>query len=548
MLTHDSIARRALEASLAGFFFSLLLSALITVGLALNLAPLKFVERSGIDASMQLFAGLFPRFGTDPSSPSVRYAYLDVNEAMCRRFHEHDEPPCGVGKPIGRELILAYVEFARASEAAVAILDVALPTDAAFQMRLRAAFQAAPRTWFIVPSDCRPVRAAAGLGERCDLRAWRGAASLPNVRTASFRTGADGEAADGVIRDFPMAGQVLNSNGAWTWLPSAPYAAAWLPVGQFGRQFDCAYYGTNCGREPISRKIFTPQRDAERLLGRNRVFFTLPWRPRSEVSNDLLYAGLYERYEAFAAPQGRTLLASSHFKGATLILGSSAADGLDLHPTPLGDLSGAELILNATRAFRELAPMTVPATDAPFLDRLGGYAEALPTKAVGALVGAVVFFPIWLLIFTLVRSPAFPRLVVMGLVVAAFAVGLVLLLGAEVTLGLLELRREVPHGRAVDLLTPMLAIGLEGYAEAAKSVSGQLERLAAKALATVEVMMLVWPWRWVVQLRWRAITWIYVASRWPWPRAWRWPARLRRFRASLARSKPSTTPAARTLS
>lgn len=491
----QSVVFQALRASAGGLLFSLLLSAVIGLGLALNLAPVKAVERVGIDWGMKSYTAMALPIESEPRSGSaVEYVFLDVTPDVCRLFRRPQDPACGAGAAINADLVVAFAAFARESEVAVAIIDAELPSDLGDVSKIKAALgfgRSAPDEGplFILAAPCRGMVEGLRTAEICDWRLWGGPAPARRVRFASFMTATDPEARDGIIRHFPAVTMTRGANASEiAWLPSAPFLAAVQARRAAARAVDCRYYGLGCSGSSDVR-----QEDPAALRDRSRVFFTLPEVPPSESSDDLRYAGLYERYEDFATVEPRALTSSSHFRGSTVVLGSSQATSLDSHLTPIGEMSGAEVLLNATRAFRSAAPMKVIRAEQPLSERLRFYAGAFASKAGGAVLGTILLFPVWLLIYRLVQLRGkqdvfWRRLWINGLVVLAFLTGLAGLVVLEVGMNLVELS-SARGGQAVDMVTPLVALGLEGFAEAAKTVSGLLERVAHHVLLNLAIVL-----------------------------------------------------------
>jgi hypothetical protein len=143
-------------------------------------------------------------------------------------------------------------------------------------------------------------------------------------------------------------------------------------------------------------------------------------------------------------------------------------------------MTGSEIVLNATRALVEFSPLSEAAgASSPARQLLQGLTAFL-AKLQGIGLGAMIMTLCWLTIFGLNErmkrrgrlSSLLSVLLFVGFMGALFVL--------EVFAGLGALRGSKGPVQAVDLLTPVVALGLEGFAEAARSFTHQAEALGQK--------------------------------------------------------------------
>jgi hypothetical protein len=158
-------------AALAGGLFGLAIAAVLSLGLAFGYSPMVALERLGVDLSMNALAD------SDEAGARGRgqggFVFVDIDRGACRLFaptlpgpgpaagapHEAKPlTPCEIGKPAPQGLILDFVRAAATSRAAVVVLDIASPDDAASAASLRAgltAVAAGRGPWIIVEAAAR---------------------------------------------------------------------------------------------------------------------------------------------------------------------------------------------------------------------------------------------------------------------------------------------------------------------------------------------------------------------------------------------------------
>ncbi len=150
---------------------------------------------------------------------------------------------------------------------------------------------------------------------------------------------------------------------------------------------------------------------------------------------------------------------------------------LDWHLTPQGPMSGPELIINATRAF------TVSKQDECISESPVPGPSDWARRGWGVSLAALAMAPIWLTCGWLGQRRRtlrewYWREAIHALIVVAFVGGILVACLIELRHAADTLRGGLSRGQSEDVLTPALALGLEGYAKgvefAAQSIRGWL--------------------------------------------------------------------------
>jgi len=357
------------------------------------------------------------------------------------------------------------------------------------------------------------------------------------LRLASVATILDPKLNDGVVRHYPAAARLLLDGEPARWMPSAPLLAAQLAMADMAQAADRRYYFTpapatansaraSCGAaagasspaaaDPASvipaRSLFDPwNAQSPPLL---KFFNSLPalstLQGAEQRRMEARLTPLYERYEASrlidfancrhrldaqAAEQpGCFAVRPDLFAGKIVLVGSSSATALDRVSTPVGAMSGAELLLNATRAFGEF-----PEPHAP------GFFAMWESKMLGLLLLAPIALLSWMAIHALAArarrvdlarfGPVARRWLGFALrsgttlaIVAIFIGGTLLAVAIDLKMLIGELSRATVNPEPVDMLVPVVAMGLEGYATAAAIVEGWLHRPTAAIVAVLQYL------------------------------------------------------------
>jgi hypothetical protein len=479
--------KRALIVGFAGLLFSLCMALIISMGSALRIAPLVAIERAGIDLGQRTYVAFAPWL--DPSfqtKAGASYVFVDVEAEACVRFSS-DPDDCLTGRPVPAALIADFARAAAISGAKVVIIDVAPPDDPADRARLLSALSHPTGPYFIAPLNSRPDLSQGILAQRLDRqRSLTPRLAEGRLRLAPIATTADIGAGDGVIRHFPLLTPIREGQGqSDRWLPSAPFLAALLADPATARAVDCRFYGAVASGCAAAAK--SPLLDQALAFGRdpglrNRIQYSLPSLAALSAQDEFRlrsrYLGRYDRYPAsgllddrgFAIPDGV-------LTDRIVVLGSSQAQGGDWHATPLGAMTGSEIVLNATRAFIEFSPLREGTGAIPAGRQILQGLYAFMAKLKGIAIGALIMTLCWLTIFGLNGrmkrrgrlSSLLSVLLFIGFMGALFVL--------EVFAGLGALRGASGPVQSVDLLTPVVALGLEGFAEAARSFTQQAEAL-----------------------------------------------------------------------
>lgn len=485
---------KAIIAALAGLLFSLVLSACLSLGSAFRVAPLVAVEQAGIDFGMRAYTAFTGSPRTAKAIP--HYVFVDVDRPACDAFSTASQP-CGTGRSVPPDLIIAFAEAARRSGAVVVLIDVKVPEDVEERTRLARGLAADDGPWVIASLGVRPRVSSEQLELTAEGESLLGPVEGGRLRSgklllAPFVTATDAFAADGVIRHYPLLARIkgVDTGPEARWLPSAPFLASGLADPSTANAILCRYYpvaGDPCaaaGSAPSSPVI----RFGEQAQLRNRVFFSLPALAAVGEDQQVVYRdrylGFYDRVPASALLQGTEFSwPPDLMQGAVVILGTSAPEGHDWHVTPLGPMTGPEIVLNAIRAFSEFSPLSEPSASAGASDKLAAAWRGFSVKVGAVVTGTLIMLVGWLAIFWIGDHwTVAPRWVRRVACVLVFFGVLTLTALIELFSGISSLQRNAEVAEATDLLTPLLALGLEGFAEAARTFAHVAEALVAWGL------------------------------------------------------------------
>lgn len=468
----------AIISSLAGYLFSVLLSIVITLLIVLNFAPARGVERAGIDLGMRLFAVF--QYQLDPTfdAPPYRYAFIDLGDVPCVVPPQATEWPCPEGDPVSPALVRAWISLARRLGAAVIIVDLETPTSPADRAALVEAGSNAGPALVIAPLIADPKGGGPNLMDPTDplIPAPFARGSL---RLAPLITQTDPIAGDGIVRHYPPFVGVGAGH-----LPTAPFlAAAWMAGGAPARNFGCDYYerrAAECGSVRHAGARAGMVASAAPGPGElSRVFWSI--RPQGDLSTDqrALYDSLVQYYPG-SWVRGHEWDAAA-MRDRIVVIGSGSASARDLHPTPLGVTPGPEVVLNATRSFLEFASLRESTGPTSGRD----IATTILDKAKAVLLPALLLLPAWWAIHRArLRAPArrwFHRLFVGAGVTFFFLFSLAAGLASELYFDAAAIKESALQGQPIDLVAPILALGLEAFADAAKRLLTFLEDIILRA-------------------------------------------------------------------
>lgn len=494
-------ARRPLVKGLAGFLFGFCVSLLIAAALALNMGWARQVEQTGIDWSTRLSLLLQP--GLRPAPATAGHAprpivFLDLDTALCQALVKQRH--LCVTERIGHPEVLTAVGHAlKGSGAEVVLLDFRTPAlGRDVTPGGAAAFLDA---WAAGEGPLVVAALAAAPGDGSTLAVdW---AAVPGQKPAIGRLRYApavtwlGDFHDGRVRYYPVLVETTQLGAAEeiSYLPSLAFAAAsYAREGHARRNaVDCVFYAS--GKCPPLRWAGLSFRSGaelqEAMRARQgsdarwgeRFLYTLPSQvPRSEgaaVPFSGALVGNYERRSASDYLAGGTLsIPPGQFANMVVIVGSSAAAANDWHSTPLGRMTGAEVVANATRAFETYRPVEQP-----------GFFETLAWKLSFAALAAVITGLAWVQIGKLSqprrrrRESEASRLSRMashgGRKFAIFAAAFVATVAVVVAEAAVMVTRFPHQAHTIDLLFPVLAVFMEAWVNLAGWVLDRLEDAAA---------------------------------------------------------------------
>jgi hypothetical protein len=516
----DSWFVKALLATLAGLMLSGLITICIIVLAAVDFAPARVLERTGVDFGMQLYVYLIEPLA--PPRSTQEYAFVDVDREACLAYSKHDVSACDAKEPVPPNLLEDFVHAAGQAGAKVVLIDVAPPAKLEDRTALYNTLAKSDGPWIIVPMYGRPGDDPQGVtlnGDPTqDIFPTRAKGRLRMAVAGTIDN--DG---DGVIRVYPSEFRVIEPDSRTHIFPTTPLLASELANPAIAAQADCAFYGQSCGsgNSDSGKSAENVRRDdPEHLI--NGIFYSLPSLAirsgKAQVNLERMYSRFYERYEASGLLlNGKFDAPPSLLKDKIVIISTSRKQGFDWQVTPLGPMTGSEVVLNAVRTFHDFAPLDGPISKAPPGQKFSmGFKDFL-TRFTGAAAGAFFMLAAWSLYHRLEelvphhahRAPhggdagtarlarmfrALPRnLVRLAIVFAglAFAATVEIYLNAH---ELDEIAARLPdsqeHGHPIDVLAPLVALGLEAYADIAKGALQFFEAVLAPLVHGVERLLL----------------------------------------------------------
>jgi hypothetical protein len=517
-----SIVIKSVVSILVALAFSMGLSLLLSIGTAFRLPPAAFVERAGIDFGMQLESLAQPRI-EQRGAKLPPLVYVDVDVAACQTFNGGNERACRTGNPVPPCLILSFVKAATDGGARLIVIDVdlepyankPLPTGcSSYGPTLGKALTALPEGPLIIaPVTARPDNASSGDYVSDDALNIIPGYYGGRLRLANFVGVPEPQVHDGLMRASPLASSIRSVSGRPpATIPSAAFFASLAADSAKLRVADCVFYAQHCETvdhasvHQFRASIESEHAGAERFL-LAPIFYSLRSLAHSKATEDCgnkswnikrldcLYSPSFIRTSAsdlvnhgeiapwknYFAPYN-----SGEVKGIAF-LGSSLPSALDVRATPIGAMAGTEVLINATRSMFDFDPAEFKAEES----RSSAYRalELFVEKSWAAVKALPIFFLCWLFIHWIMRGsrsrPAIARFAARAACVAAFALTLSLVAWLELGSLLPDLLVSAISGLRIDLITPILALGLEGYAEGSAflvhSIEPAVERSAKSA-------------------------------------------------------------------
>lgn len=437
-----------------GWIVTLIFAALLwsSVDWALEL------ERRGTDAAMRwtvLVHGpiVEPIQDSQAIDPIV---FLDIDEAGCTQLSspEWDCRSNGVGNP---ELLRRLGLALRESGARLLVLDVNLPGR---------------------------FTTASSEDVSSTIAAWRDGAgpetvaALPSVQGAGRTVRADSDLAR------------RSASGRLTLAP----AIVWQDVGgeSIIRSYPIRVNVSNAGEGPGGELLISlPFLATDRLSANNRVetasstriLYTLP--ALSIDENAWLHADYLGTFEHRRL--SRMITTSEGFEaeiqvggleGQVVIIGSSAPSAADRHQTPLGVMTGAEVLANVIRSNQLLPVIESQQSQDSYWRKIW---RTLPAAGIVMIA--------WLCIAFVTRKRAGSRthrIRQYALVCFIFSTALVASISIAIWSSLSGFEERFSTGENVDILLPTIALFLEGLVEFLGWISHQLKIVAAELLLVLK--------------------------------------------------------------
>lgn len=495
--------RSILEKTLVSFCVGLCIA--VTIGILIVLlsrvpvvgVPFAAVEKFGTDLGMQVHARLWlqerqrdARGGLEPS-----YVFLDIGRAACLAFFENQnaarrdkrevaEKLCRAGHPASPKLVAGQARSLIQSDAsakpAVIVLDISALLDPGFAKDLR---EIADKD---IPIIAISQTRAKHEGTRLAIEALASSFDADRPKNLVLATDVAETDRDYVLRRYAATrlAEADTPQGSDMLLPSLGFAAAALAVDRVAaldlfNQMRSRRLGecNSASLRAVAEKLFVDAvglcKGAASEAGdlNERVLFTVPSlaydrvitftpgassEPRKDgmqISGSAVPSSVYRRIPAVFEGGRFAPVSDEWLKDAVVVIGTSDRSGNDWHITPLGQMTGAEVVINAARAYRMYRP---PAEEA-----LGWHLlHKVLLSVLSAAVFAIAWFVTWFIGENWVaegRPARFAKGAVMGAVFLA---------GMAATFVVVTWVNAVGSGlRPADILTPVLAVALEGFAE-----------------------------------------------------------------------------------
>ncbi|MEM8942900.1 MAG: CHASE2 domain-containing protein [Pseudomonadota bacterium] len=519
--SEPSSFEEAVVRSLTGLAFGMLVAVIVVTASVLEWRPIKLLQSWGSDIGLRIFAD--PTFvpNDEHLRTDVPFVFLDIDGDACRAFlaTERAKNECSDPSAPPPDLLAALVEGIDSAGAAVTILDYRLPnpdkvTGAANQARLDAlkdVLTAAEGVPIIAPAPLDPVANVASVVDQESDRLVEGWAE-GRLRLAAFMTWADPEARDGVVRGYPAVLDVqrVGEETTLAYLPSAPFLAALITEQEAGLaaadalfyapldQADCdvlitgddtvigrsaPFLAEHCGMrqsvqanalalKPQIFSIYSLSLPSAYQDGRSFNDERLRALAAAYYGSGTIDGGmLYRRYRTkdFIGENGAIdrLFRDVDFGEQIVVIGTSAFDAGDWHRTSVGALAGAEVIINAARAFSQFSPL---ATKESFWSKL------LQSIQLTGIAAFALFFFTWAAVAISRRNwitkplslvkwwhyPLAPFAALMASAVYLAGIGVAIVAVSFWTYGQVTSKSALA---SFDFLLPVIAVAFEGLVE-----------------------------------------------------------------------------------
>jgi hypothetical protein len=500
-LPHGAFSHAVIHWLTGVVFASLLALLLIVAGPHIpGLGPmLGDLEVKGVDSAMRVRLVAAPDSGFD-ARKDPGFVFLDIDPAVCQQAGAGSR--CTTRSPAGPGVTAKVAIAALQAEPRVLIVDVALwdtdpsaPSPTAALQLLADAAKAHPGTRVVAVAPFRPTGSdRQGVLDRSLIPQPFADGAIAFAPSFAWRGQYEH---DGVMRRYPatVVMSEVGSQAAGRETPTLPYLAALYAdaAGDPARlhAIDCQYAGLvtppRLGCEGAAAHVPSRKLDKSAHAGdEERILFSLPSLvpgPDGERPFEAArFQGRYDVYPASAVMDEKGALRDPTWvKGKIVIVSTSAITALDHHDTPLGDMAGAEVVLNAVKAFLDGGLITEPS--------LG---LKLEHEAVVIAVSSLPYLVFWVLYFLLasrVRGSRFgsvvqPLFATVGFVATVAAA---MWLAAIVTIG--PLTKGFEEGFALEFFTPIFALSLEGFAEGARWVIDHIEGIIEHGVVRARTML-----------------------------------------------------------
>ena len=438
-----------LSHAITGMIFGCLVSALIVAALAMKFGPAEALERRGIDLSMRLSTVLFSAGeSVDNATPIV---FLDIDTRSCEQLAA--QPIDCRTRQIGNVALLKSLGLSLSnSEAKLIVLDMRWPPEQmvadfdnwrkGFGPPVIAALPAAPGIDRAISFDWKRLPGGKLKSERLTF------ASPTWFQSPKFD--------DGVLRyveptvEFQAEGSGVQQGKVDTLLGAALRK---LGASEIPETRDAKVYWINFTLPALS--LAANEKLRSEFLGN----FT--YRPLSSVfpDSDCRGEGCYKGVDW------------SELKGKIVVVGSSAPSADDWHVTPLGLMSGPELLANAIRSGERNT--TLQSAD---------YKKQFSAKISETVFSAALMLPFWLLIAFFKdrahRKNSRTKLKLRIYSIVALITGFFTVLLVGVSGSVSELATNQVSGKVTDILLPTLAIFFEAFVDFAKWFTMTIEKYA----------------------------------------------------------------------